>query len=335
MSLIRGDDSSSWSLPGSVDALSAAARQAGRPGAIWIAGIGYQFVVLSWTFGTLVMRLLAHRDDIQISPFRFEHLDPVEGLEAILRGLPEDGLGAALGSAPLVLIFFRLATGLAQLSPGSSWRAAARGEKPPTLRRAWQAGRGITLSAVGLWMLFVFMMLAATLLFAGPALLLMELVQAEAVAAIATILQVLTIGFLLVYGFLLSILFQLGLHSLAHNRRGAGSALQHSWRIARNDPLATARATLVDGVLYFTILALGLVLLYVQSFFGLPPTLFGIATMALIGFGGCARCAFWARAYQSLGGLTTFTSKPAVPAGAEPSPEANSGANSGASSGAG
>ena len=211
--------------------------------------------------------------------------------------------------------------GLAHLSPGDSWQAAARDEKPPALRSAWAAGQGNTLSAVGLWMLFLVMMLAATLLFAGPAMLLVQVTQADEVAALATILQVLTIGFLLVYGFLLSILFQLGVHSLAQNRRGAGSALQHSWRIARNDPLATARATLVDGVLYFTILALGLGLLYVQSLLGLPRILVGLATLALIGFGGCARCAFWARAYQNLGGLTTFTSRRQAATSGEPKSE--------------
>lgn len=319
MSLIRGDDSSSWSLPGSVDALGAAARQAGRPGWIWIAGVSYQFVVLSWTFGSLVVRLFTRNEGIQISPIRVNHLDPVEGMESLLRGLPDGGVDTALASIPFVLVFFRLAMGLAHLSPAASWRAAAREEKPPSLRSAWAAGRGNTLSAIGLWMLFVVMMLAATILFAGPAMLLMRLTQADEVASLATILQVLTIGFLLVYGFLLSILFQLGVHSLAQNRRGAGSALQHSWRIARNDPLATARATLVDGVLYFTVLALALGLLYVQSFLGLPRVLFAFATLALLGFGGCARCAFWARAYHTLGGLTTIPQASDPPSRLEPS----------------
>ena len=105
---------------------------------------------------------------------------------------------------------------------------------------------------------------------------------------------------------MLSVLFQLALHSLAQNRRGAASALQHAWRIARNDPAATARATAVDAVLYFTILSLVVGLKAVQHALSLPEILLSIPYLVLVGFGGCARCAFWARAYQSLGGIRTW-----------------------------
>ncbi len=38
MSILRGDESSKWSLPAGIDALVAATRQAGKPGLILIAG---------------------------------------------------------------------------------------------------------------------------------------------------------------------------------------------------------------------------------------------------------------------------------------------------------
>ncbi|MCH8134199.1 MAG: hypothetical protein IIA30_16760, partial [Myxococcales bacterium] len=55
MSSLRGDPSSdSWTLPSTIDDLAAAARQAGRPGSIWLAGIAYQLVVLGWFSGAAV-----------------------------------------------------------------------------------------------------------------------------------------------------------------------------------------------------------------------------------------------------------------------------------------
>ena len=115
-----------------------------------------------------------------------------------------------------------------------------------------------------------------------------------------------SIALILVYSFLLSVLFQIALHSLVQNRRGVGSALLHAWRIAKNDPLATTRAIMIDSVLYLTVLSFHV--LYFMVFqlntddMGWPIRLPAIAVEA---FAGCTRCAYWARAYRALGGLST------------------------------
>ena len=112
---------------------------------------------------------------------------------------------------------------------------------------------------------------------------------------------------MLVYSFLLSILFQIALHSLVQNRRGVGSSLLHAWRIAKNDPMATARATLVDAVLCLTIIAIHLVgsLSLRIEILGIP--LIVVFVLIVDSFAGCTRCAYWARAYQALGGISTLT----------------------------
>ena len=312
MSLLRGDADSTWSLPGSVDALAAAARQASRPGTIWLAGLSYQFVILGWTFGSLVARPILGHTSVRGLDEPSVRIRPLHGMEDVLAWVQRDGLGAALAASPLVLVLFRLAGGLAKLSPPDAWSAAAA-SRVPRWWNAWRSGKGTTVSAVGLWLLFVLMMFAATVLFAAPTHLLLATVRVDALSPLTAIVSGVTIGFLLVYSFLLSILFQLGLHSLVQNRRGAASALQHAWRSARNDPMATARATVVDAVLYLTVIVPYGATVGLQKVAHLHEALLLPLQAAILGFGGCARCAFWARAYRALGGISTLSE----PAGAE------------------
>lgn len=317
MPTLRGEPGSRWTLPGSVDALADAARQAGRPGAIWLAGLAYQFVVVGWTFGiAIVVPLLGGHlpgaiewsegePTLALGPVELEALPGVASLLGYVRGA---GAGLALLSAPLFLLTFRLAAGLASLSPRDRWRAAAPGGR---IRAAWREGRGLTLAAGGLWLQFVVMTFVATLVFFAPARLLARLVRVDDWALLATIFSGLLVLTMLVYGFLLSILFQIALHSLVQNRRGVGSALLHAWRIAKNDPMATWRAALVDAVLYFTILSLHAVLALLLFGTQVTAAILGLVVLPLLyGYAGCARCAFWARAYQSLGGLSTVTDAP-------------------------
>jgi hypothetical protein len=123
----------------------------------------------------------------------------------------------------------------------------------------------------------------------------------------------------LIYGLLLSVIYQLALHSLAQNRRGVASALIHAWRIARNDPWATARATLVDLLLYVTMLALQYLVagLLGATCIGIPLIL--LAWPLIPGFAGVTRAAYWARAYRALGGLSPDDHVPGLVV-AKPSP---------------
>ena len=128
------------------------------------------------------------------------------------------------------------------------------------------------------------------------------------------------VAFLLFYLLLLNLLFQIALHSLAQNRRGAASALTHAWRIAKNDPWATARATLVDFLLYATVLLIAFSLSAVLVMTCLIPVAMALL-LATSGFLGVTRACYWARAYRALGGLSPEDQIPGLQdAAVEPEP---------------
>jgi hypothetical protein len=108
----------------------------------------------------------------------------------------------------------------------------------------------------------------------------------------------------------MAVLTQLALHSLAHNKRGIGSALLHGWRIMRHDVPATVRAVLVDVLLTVAIL---LVTTMVGSVIPLDAVDW-MLSITLAGFAGVARAAYWARAYRALGGLSPDDGVPGLPA---------------------
>ena len=313
MSLIRGDAGAPESLPGFVNSLAAAARQVGSPAMIWFAGLAYQMVVIGPGFGTVVLSRLDPGQRIGKAARSNDALDFLPGVEGMLRSLIDRGPTGVLIAIPAVFALFRLAGGLAAVASLEGWRKAIRGDRPPALGSAMHAGRGITRSGLGLYLLFGVMVLTATLIFMGPpTVVLKQLDEKHGLAFAIEVFQKLATGVLAVYGFLLTVLFQLALHSLAQNRRGVGSALLHSWRIARNDPFATARATMVDLVVYLTIwvMVAPFELWVVKS--QVPDVVRMVLIAALIGFGGCVRCAFWARAYQILGGPSTWSDEESV-----------------------
>lgn len=315
MSSLRGEPGSALTLPRSVDVLAAAASRAGRPGAIWLSGIAYQSVVLGWTFGAVVAGPLLRESLLALGLRRFHDLVPVKlhplpGVVDLLTWVQRNGVGAALVSAPIILVAFRLAAGLARLSPANRWDEARGDRRTPRLRLAWRAGKGLTLASVAMWLQFLLMMFGATLVFVGPAQLFLNFVHLDTLHALTAILSGLMVALLLIYSFLLSILFQLALHSLVQNRRGVGSALLHAWRIAKNEPMATVRATAADAVLYFTVFLLELGLFLSLGWLQATAWVATLLGTALIGFAGCTRCAFWASAYQNLGGLSTVDDAP-------------------------
>jgi small-conductance mechanosensitive channel len=202
----------------------------------------------------------------------------------------------------LLPLLARLWVGLARIASPAIWAESGTGGGPPTLRAMWSAGRGLTLSTMGLWFQVILLSVAAAVLLAVlPAFALSQLVREDTVRML---LLFPLVAFLLFYLLLLNLLFQIALHSLAQNRRGAASALTHAWRIARNDPWATARATLIDFLLYVTVH----VIAFVVSF-ALMMTCIGIPAGVLVlfaagGFLGVTRACYWARAYRALGGLS-------------------------------
>ena len=203
-------------------------------------------------------------------------------------------------------LMFRLLAGFAGLF------ARSRRDAHPTAGRAWREGRGLGMPAAGLWLQVVLMMLGAALLFVGPTSLLVQLADLERDDLLGVLVTGLCIALILFYGFVLTILFQIGLHSLVRNRRGVGSALLHSWRIARQDPAATARAALIDFLLLFGVFLVWIIYsiaVEVAGYLlpGVVELVLLLPKIALEGIAGYARCAYWARTYEVLGGLSTQT----------------------------
>lgn len=314
MSSLRGvPGTDSLTLQGSIEALSAAARRAGRPGSVWLGGIAYQLVVLGWFSGAAVAGPVLRGSFMDVrgsfletGPLRWRWLP---GLEQMILSLQRDPQGALL-LLPVVLILFRVAGGLARVAAPERW---SEGGRRPGWGRLWRGGKGLTVSGFALWLQFLLMMFGATLLFIGPAQLFVSFVHLDEIGALTAILSGVLLALLLVYSFLLSVLFQIALHSLVANKRGVGSAVLHAWRIAKNDPMGAARAAAADAVLTVTIIGLQIGLMSIAALLHLPATLLWISLLGLLGLAGVVRCGFWAQVYRTLGGISTLD--PDVPGG--------------------
>jgi len=263
-------------------ALAVCARAAGRPGWIWLAGIFYP--ALDLVPGSLASFLHSFENGAAVSAVAAERLSWV--------------------CASIVLVFpIRLIVGLAAISTPQASSLLAREDRRPRLRDAWRSARGITLSGCALTLeLWLMTCMGIALLVAPPYFFLKGLGLAPGGALFATALAPF-VGVFLVFLTLVSVIYQLALSSLAHNHRGSSSALIHGWRIARQRPWATTRAALVDLVLW--------VMQWVLIFATLPLIITCVLApflplmwIAILGFAGVTRAAYWARMYRELGGLS-------------------------------
>lgn len=303
-------------LARAIDALGAAVRQTARPSLVWIAGLLYPSVTLGLdpAWDGLLSRA------------------PTQVLWSWLRGAvhgAESGDGASLEATVdpwaavswmpclgiLLIPLYRLVVGLARVAPESAWDEARGERRSPTLTSVWRAGRGLTLSAFVLWFQLAMTMLVATVVLALPSIFAMRFLVIDPIDALQGsaqwarfVLAAPLVGpfvFLLVaYTLAISVLCQLGLHSLAHNRRGVASALLHGWRIMRADPRATGRAVLVDVLLFFVVQFTWRAAESVVSQVPGGASVMWALHFVLLGFLGAARACYWARAYRSLGGLS-------------------------------
>lgn len=298
MTRLRGADDESWSLSEAVDALGEAARNAGRPGWIWIAGILYPGLNLGLLTAAPV--LLRTEDSVSVK------------IDTSGFAMPLEALGAGPWFAMFVVllpIYSRLTAGLARIAPPDAWARAGGPLGRPRLRQSWRAGRGITSATLGMWILL------ATL-FLTVALAVFTLVArvASAGGGMIAVLVAPPVLLLSLYALAISILHQLALHSLTHNRRGVGSALVHAWSVARHDPWATGRTVALDVVLQLFVFGASLAI-------WLPLDALGLGALAVLpgyalqGFAGVTRAGFWARAYRGLGGLSPADGVPGLPVG--------------------
>lgn len=300
--LLVGESDQRWSLKRAVDALVAAARQARHPGLLWIAGIFYP--TLSLGFGNLELHLRNASGGIRVD-------------EDELAGMVRDPwLGVPLVLAPILIpIAMRLIAGLARIATPSVWGELCRERRSPRLRDAWRAGSGHALASLGLWFQLLLMIVVAGAVLIVPPYFFLIGTGLEPRTWPFLLLIGPFVGTMMAYALLLSVIYQLALHSLAQNHRGVSSALVHAWRIVRNDPWATARATLVDFSLFVTMVILAVVAgaLLAITCIGIP--LVFLVWPFVVGFAGTTRAAYWARAYRALGGLSPDDQVPGLAVG--------------------
>jgi hypothetical protein len=323
VSLLLGSPNERLSLARAVDALADAARRAGRPSILWLVGIAYPGLNLNLE---LVRGVLALAE--QFSGIELPWAGDMGGFVRLFApGLPaltvdvqgSDEVGLVLGLLPLVYFLCRPIVGLAKVSDplyaessvtlvpeGSSGVQAPRDVR---LRRIWNEGKGLAAMAFGLWGVLLLLLFGAMLVLIGPVVAFLKLFGLARFSALSAGLILPSLLLVLLYAAVLMVLNQLALHSLAHNRRGVASALTHAWRLVRASPLGVLRATLVDFVLFLSVLVATSI--FAQGLFG-GTSLETIIFLALSGFAGVTRAGYWARTYRALGGLSSADRVPGL-----------------------
>lgn len=333
MSSLIGTPGERWSLARAIDAMGASARQVGRPGLVWLCGFFFPALTFMGGNGGELLLSLLFRGGSELS----------HGGQIVI------GAGVLLA-----VLGARMTAGLARLGSPEAWLEHTQTRRTPRVRDVWKAGRGLGWSTLGLWFLVLFMLAVPSLVVLAPPLYLLEhwgwmpTANDEHANALCAIVLGPFVAVVLVMGFVLSVLYQLALQSLVHNRRGTGSALLHAWRITRHDPWATSRAVLVDFLALLTLLLVQavafvvfvfsltsvcclapalLLLLFVRKPWVVKTLEVIYASMLLLlpGFLGVVRAAYWARVYRSLGGLSPVDGVPGLapnPDGSTPSASA-------------
>jgi len=324
VSLLLGAPSERLSLARAVDALADAARRAGHPSALWFVGIFYPSLNLNFDLVRGVLALVEKFSGIDLpwagnmGGFVTLFAPGIPGLTLGTR--TTDELAPVMALLPLLLIGCRLVVGLAKISDplyapsevtlvaeGSSVQAP-RGAR---IGRIWAEGKGLAANAFGLWGMLLLLLFGAMLVLIGPVVAFLKLLGLAQVSALSAGLLLPVLVLVLAYAAVLMVLNQLALHSLAHNRRGVASALTHAWRLVRASPGGVLRATLVDFVLFLSMLLIEILarVFFEPSFLeGLVP----VTLLLLYGFAGVARAGFWARTYRALGGLSSADKVPGL-----------------------
>ena len=281
-----------WSLPRAIDALGDAARQAGAPGMIWMAGYFYPTVSL----------LVGHVGEASLVRFRTPATSSERGIRVISFGDPWIDVPVVL--VPLIPIVMRLVIGLARISAPQRWAEVKGDRRSPRLVDAWRAGRGWTRASLGLWLQLVVMWIGGAVVLVVPPHFFLLGVGSTAWSIPHLVFMGPFVGLLVCYTVVLAVLYQLALQSLVQNRRGVSSALSHAWRIARHDTWGTARAVIVDFILSVTLFVVNVAL--GSTGVGAPLAL------VLSGFAGTTRACYWARTYRVLGGLSADDGVPGL-----------------------
>ena len=327
MSTLLGRPGDRWSLAQAVDALGDSARRAGVPGLIWVAGVFYPSLNLTVELALSLMAFVEEATGVDLPGegevsslmmvFAPQHAFEIRGDTVV------ETLFYMLLALPAFFVLYRVIAGLALVSDPQIWEAKSSessfvfhvGEPKeldelPTrrttrLRTVWRAGKGLGPMAFGLWIMLLGLLLGATLVLTGPLIALVQIFGLSDYSQLFAGLLIPVLLVLLAYAVVLMVVNQLALHSMAHNRRGVASALTHAWRLVRASPMSVTRATLVDFVLFITVLVTIRVLRAVLT--GVAPFAWIVPLLAVLlyGFAGVTRAGFWARTYRALGGLSS------------------------------
>ena len=307
-------------LKEAIDNLIDAARQVAMPGWVWVAGFLYPSIEVSLEIGNLYGSVTElggaaiefdsegdHNGWTSLEGLWRELIqtEEIEFAAAWILGVPLIFLVLIL---PLLLFLGRLHAGLAACTSPESWQRSGDPNKVPGLRSVWAKGHGMSWSSFGVSVLLGVMRIIAILLVGAPVLFFQEVLTGgsfEDKSALFAVIYIPLAGILILYFLVLGALHQLALHSLVENRRGMTSALRHAWRLLRvNTPISVSYLLVeLSCVLVFslTVLALGLS----TAFFCVLVPFGALITLALQGFSGVLRAAFWARAYRNMGGATS------------------------------
>lgn len=304
MSSLLGSPGDRYPLDRAVDELAASGRWAGRPCLLWLAGIFYPNLLLNIEAVRTVVRLFerALGRDLGLPLLTGGSgmslpLVPIAPVQA--ESAQELLLLTLLWSVPALLVY-RLNVGLAAVAAPDG--VAGGGASPRTLRAVWRAGRGLGVTAFGMWLTLMGLLVGAMGFLFGPTLLFVNILSLDGAPGLVSVLVAPVLLLVLGYGVVLLVLHMLALHSLAQNRRGVGSALTHAWRLIRGEPWGAVRASLVDLSLHGVVLVAGTAVALLLAHSAAGEALAQAIQAVLLGAAGATRAAFWARTYRALGG---------------------------------
>jgi len=310
-SSLIGKSGDRWQLRHAAATMFQCLRLGVRPSLLWLAGLAFPSVALSFSGLQLVLEILGDYTGIEILELVQRQL-PLPWSPAVIANVTDmlEGhsvapffAGAALFAVVLPLAC-RLSAALARIGDERDWKDVAGPRRAPHLGAALSQSKGLTFETLGLWLCLQGLLFGYFGLVMGPLILLINQFKLGGLGNWLLIPLLPPLALIFLYAATLGALNQLALQSLVFNRRGPASALAHAWRLVRHDPWAITRALLVDVGLQLFV-------------FGWNPSKVDFLVVVLLAITGVARACYWARVYTSLGGLRAVDGVPGL-SGAPP-----------------
>lgn len=310
-SSLIGKSGDRWQLRHAAATMFQCLRLGVRPSLLWLAGLAFPSVALSFSGLQLVLEILGKNTGIEILKL-VQGQFPLPWSPAVIANVTDmlEGhsvapffAGAAL-FAVLLPLACRLSAALARIGDERDWKDVAGPRRAPRLGAALSQSKGLTIETLGLWLCLQGLLFGCFGLVMGPLILLINQFKLGGLGNWLLIPLLPPLALIFLYAATLGALNQLALQSLVFNRRGPASALAHAWRLVRHDPWAITRALLVDVGLQLFV-------------FGWNPSKWDFLVVVLLAITGVARACYWARVYTSLGGLRAVDGVPGL-SGAPP-----------------